>query len=74
MRISPGYAFTFPLGALIFGAMMVNSAYRVLSGRGVTWKGRRYLAKGRRAVTLEVIPTRRKHDSHWVDGSNPGCA
>lgn len=45
LRISPGYAFTFPLGALIFAAMMVSSAYLVLSGRGVTWKGRRYLAR-----------------------------
>jgi chlorobactene glucosyltransferase len=40
--ISGGYAFTFPLGALIFTAMMVASAYDVLSGRGVIWKGRRY--------------------------------
>ncbi len=39
----PGwYAFTFPLGALIFTAMMFVSAYKVLSGRGVVWKGRRY--------------------------------
>jgi chlorobactene glucosyltransferase len=41
-RISGGYAFTFPLGALVFTAMMVVSAYNVISGRGVTWKGRRY--------------------------------
>jgi hypothetical protein len=41
-RISGGYAFTFPLGALIFTAMMVASAFNVISGRGVTWKGRRY--------------------------------
>jgi chlorobactene glucosyltransferase len=40
--ISSGYAFTFPLGALIFTAMMVASAYNVISGRGVIWKGRRY--------------------------------
>jgi hypothetical protein len=40
--ISSGYAFTFPLGALIFTAMMVTSAYNVLSGRGVSWKGRQY--------------------------------
>jgi chlorobactene glucosyltransferase len=40
--ISGGYAFTFPLGALIFTAMMVASAFNVISGRGVTWKGRRY--------------------------------
>lgn len=39
----PGwYAFTLPLGALIFTAMMFASAFKVLSGRGVTWKGRRY--------------------------------
>jgi hypothetical protein len=30
------------LGALIFTSMMVASAYDVLSGRGVIWKGRRY--------------------------------
>jgi chlorobactene glucosyltransferase len=40
--IPAGYAFTFPLGALIFTAMMVVSAYNVISGRGVIWKGRRY--------------------------------
>ncbi len=39
----PGrYAFTFPLGALIFTAMMLTSAFNVLSGHGVIWKGRRY--------------------------------
>lgn len=42
MHISPVYAFFFPLGALVFGAMMVTSAFLVLSGRGITWKGRRY--------------------------------
>jgi chlorobactene glucosyltransferase len=40
--IAGGYAFTFPLGALIFTGMMIASAYDVLSGRGVVWKGRRY--------------------------------
>jgi chlorobactene glucosyltransferase len=39
----PGwYAFTFPIGAFIFTAMMLASAVNVISGRGVTWKGRRY--------------------------------
>jgi chlorobactene glucosyltransferase len=39
----PGwYAFTFPMGAFIFTAMMLASAVNVISGRGVTWKGRRY--------------------------------
>ncbi|MFZ2096034.1 MAG: glycosyltransferase [Anaerolineales bacterium] len=36
------YSFTFPLGALLFTAMMVVSAFNVISGRGVLWKGRRY--------------------------------
>jgi chlorobactene glucosyltransferase len=41
-KISPLYAFTLPLGAFIFTAMMFASAFRVLSGQGVTWKGRTY--------------------------------
>jgi chlorobactene glucosyltransferase len=42
-KISPFYAFTLPLGALIFTAMMFTSAYKVLSGQGVTWKDRTYI-------------------------------
>ncbi len=42
-NISAAYALTLPLGALIFTAMMASSAYKVLSGQGVTWKGRTYL-------------------------------
>jgi chlorobactene glucosyltransferase len=41
-KISPLYAFSLPLGALIFTAMMFASAFKVLSGQGVTWKGRTY--------------------------------
>ena len=41
-HIPPGYALTFPLGALFFTAMMAASAFKVLSGQGVTWKGRSY--------------------------------
>ena len=40
--ISPLYAFTLPLGAFVFSAMMIVSTYRVVSGQGVTWKGRTY--------------------------------
>ena len=40
--IPGGYAFTFPLGAFIFTAMMLASAFNIISGRGVIWKGRRY--------------------------------
>ena len=45
MGISPWYAFTLPLGAAIFAAMMFTSTWKVLSGRGVTWKGRTYTSK-----------------------------
>jgi chlorobactene glucosyltransferase len=42
--ISPLYALTLPLGALLFSALLLASVYKVVSGRGVTWKGRRYTA------------------------------
>jgi chlorobactene glucosyltransferase len=42
MEISPGYAFSLPLGAFVFTMMMFTSAYNVLSGKGVTWRGRSY--------------------------------
>lgn len=45
MGISPWYAFTLPLGAAVFAAMMFTSTWRVLSGKGVTWKGRMYKSK-----------------------------
>jgi hypothetical protein len=31
-----------PLGALVFTGMMLASTIKVLSKRGVTWKGRTY--------------------------------
>jgi hypothetical protein len=42
MGISRWYAFTTPLGAGVFTAMMLASSWMVLSGQGVTWKGRKY--------------------------------
>ena len=42
MGISRWYALTTPLGAAIFTAMMFTSSWKVLSGQGVTWKGRKY--------------------------------
>ena len=42
MKISPWYALTTPLGAGIFAAMMLTSAWKVVSRTGVTWKGRKY--------------------------------
>jgi chlorobactene glucosyltransferase len=45
MEISAWYAFTTPLGAAVFAAMMITSAVRVISGKGVMWKGRMYAPK-----------------------------
>ena len=42
LQINPWYAISLPLGALIFTAMMFASAYKVLSGQGITWRGRSY--------------------------------
>ncbi len=36
------YLLTLPLGALVFSAIILNSLYRILSGKGVSWKGRTY--------------------------------
>jgi hypothetical protein len=45
MRISKWYALTTPLGAGVFASMMLTSAWKVLSGQGVTWRGRNYRPK-----------------------------
>jgi chlorobactene glucosyltransferase len=45
MGISPWYAFTTPLGTGVFAAMMLTSIWKVLSGKGITWKGRTYTPK-----------------------------
>jgi chlorobactene glucosyltransferase len=42
MGISRWYAVTTPLGAGVFTAMMLASSWKVISGHGVTWKGRKY--------------------------------
>jgi len=36
------YSFSFPLGAAMYIAIILSSAYKVVSGRGVTWKERVY--------------------------------
>ncbi|MBE7432583.1 MAG: glycosyltransferase [Anaerolineales bacterium] len=42
MEIPRWYALTTPLGAGVFAAMMLTSAWKVISGQGVTWRGRKY--------------------------------
>jgi hypothetical protein len=34
-----------PIGYAFCGAVMLNSTLRVLSGRGVEWRGRRYTGR-----------------------------
>ncbi|GAB4428192.1 MAG: glycosyltransferase family 2 protein [Anaerolineales bacterium] len=48
MDIPVWYALTTPLGAGVFAAMMLVSAWNVLTGKGVTWKGRRYSQRRQR--------------------------
>jgi chlorobactene glucosyltransferase len=45
MKIPGWYAFTIPLGAGLFAVMLFASTWKVLSGQGVTWKGRKYVTK-----------------------------
>lgn len=40
--LAKGYFFTHPLGSSIFIGIIINSVFRSLTGRGVTWKGRTY--------------------------------
>lgn len=42
MDIPAWFALTTPIGAGVFAAMMLTSAWKVISGVGVTWKGRTY--------------------------------
>ena len=42
METSKWYAMTIPLGAGVFAGMMLTSAWKVISGQGVTWRGRKY--------------------------------
>ena len=42
LNINSLYALSLPLGALVFTMMMVASAFKVLSGKGVSWRGRSY--------------------------------
>lgn len=40
------YAFLAPFGLALFLAILANSTIKVLSGKGVTWKGRAIYEKG----------------------------
>ena len=42
LGVSPLYALAYPLAVLLGDGMLLWSAYRYLSGRGMSWKGRTY--------------------------------
>jgi chlorobactene glucosyltransferase len=42
-----------PLGAAFFAAVALNSTWRVLSGRGVEWRGRRYTGRPGEGLTRQ---------------------
>jgi hypothetical protein len=40
-KLPVAYALTVPLGHALFVAILFNSAFRIVTGSGVTWKGRK---------------------------------
>lgn len=53
------YAFTVPLGHALFTAILINSAIKILTGQGVTWKGRKlYEREGSVATPTAKEPSR----------------
>ncbi|MBC5804181.1 MAG: glycosyltransferase [Candidatus Eremiobacteraeota bacterium] len=60
-------AFLQPLGTAILAALAVNSTLRVLSGRGVTWRGRRYSGRPSSRRTENAVP------EHSVALKDMGC-
>jgi chlorobactene glucosyltransferase len=46
LGVPPGYTLTYPLAVAVGDAMLRYSAYRVVSGKGVQWKGRIYRRQG----------------------------
>jgi chlorobactene glucosyltransferase len=42
LRVPWYYAFTFPLAGALFEGILAQSAWRILTGKGVDWRGRQY--------------------------------
>lgn len=54
------YALTVPLGHALFLSILLNSALKIMTGRGVTWKGRKlYDRAGGIAPPRNVAPAKR---------------
>ena len=48
LQIPPAYGLLHPVGTLVFVAILLNSTFRILSGRHGTWKGRQCLVSAER--------------------------
>ncbi len=46
LGLGVGWTLTQPFGTLVFGLILLNSFLRLITGRGVTWKGRTYANRG----------------------------
>jgi hypothetical protein len=42
LELPVGWAVTFPVGIVLFTLILLDSLRRLISGEGVTWKGRAY--------------------------------
>jgi len=45
-KIPLWYALVTPLGHALFTAILINSTVKIISGQGVTWKGRKFYERG----------------------------
>jgi chlorobactene glucosyltransferase len=45
LRVPWYYAFTFPLAGALFEGILAQSTWRILTGKGVDWRGRQYYNK-----------------------------
>lgn len=45
LGLSPIWTLTQPVGVVVFGLILLNSFLRLITGKGVTWKGRTYASR-----------------------------
>ncbi|MBI3933578.1 MAG: glycosyltransferase [Acidobacteria bacterium] len=62
LRIHPAYALLAPLGAIFYSTISLDSMFRTLFGRGVSWKQRKYANPRGSCGNIENSPSNRKTD------------
>lgn len=63
LRVPAVYAGAYPLAVLVGDAILLYSLYRVVSGKGVAWKGRLYRRTGSHASYVNGRPTTEHADA-----------